>query len=952
MQTPLAQRFYNIKTQIGGNREKRGWEYTFGMPQESQHGITLPNKGIRRVLAQLEFALKLSESRNELTPHVTRAIEILEAALQADSTITNATNKAAEDALIPIGPAAKEYEILLIAHAHIDMNWMWGWQETVAATLSTFRTMLALMREYSTFTYSQSQASVYKIVEDYDPAMMDEIKQRIAEGRWECTTTAWVETDKNMPSTESLLRHIAYTRDYMRDTWGVDPAKLEIDFSPDTFGHSAFVPEINNYGNVKYYYHCRGHEDRNRILYRWMAPSGKEVLVHCEPYWYNAAIVPEMGIGALEFSQLCGGLKTGMFLYGVGNHGGGPTRRDIEAALDMQSWPVFPNVRFGTMHEYFKKAEAVRDRLPIWQDEINPMFTGCYTTQSRIKLGNRKGEAALVAAESLYAVSNLTTGYSYPQANFTRAWRNVLFTHFHDILTGSNVQESREHAMGLYADTMSVANTMRENATRAIAENIDTSMVQMDCDFALTQSEGGGVGYGISGFSGVPNPETGKGRVRVYTIFNPSLHTRRELVEVTLWDWVWDMSRLAVTDHAGVPLDFQKRDHSLQQYWDHKYIRLLVDAEVPALGYKTIVVKEAEMQSYPTFYDKYPRVEEVHGPVVLENDYLKATFHYQTGALFSLVDKKTGVEQICNGAGGSLVYVDAEKTGMSAWLIGRHLDHSPVTTLRITPDVGGELRKSLTLEQRVKSSRIKTTISLDRNATALAYSIEVNWEEYAGQGENIPMLIYNLPLASSPVAYQADTPAGYMRRTSKHQDVCGQTYGAAVFEDGRSLSIVCDCKYGYRGVDDALSVTLINSSDNPDPYPERGVHKINLWVAVGNSNPVQMKKTAENLCQPFSYVSTGSHGGKLPATGALLEMQAESSICSSAGLGADGSLIVRVYETCGKGDTVTLTLPFAPSSAAMVDLCGNRVGEAKVAGNTVSFAVGANCIAGVSVSCV
>lgn len=104
------------------------------------------------------------------------------------------------------------------------------------------------MREYPHFTFSQSQASVYRIVEEYDPEMMREIQERIREGRWEVTATAWVETDKNQPSTESLLRHIRETRDYMRDVWGVPAEALEIDFSPDTFGHSANVPEIDSYG--------------------------------------------------------------------------------------------------------------------------------------------------------------------------------------------------------------------------------------------------------------------------------------------------------------------------------------------------------------------------------------------------------------------------------------------------------------------------------------------------------------------------------------------------------------------------------------------------------------------------------------------------------------------------------------------------------------------------------
>jgi alpha-mannosidase len=271
---------------------------------------------------------------------------------------------------------------------------MWSWQETVALTLDTFRTMLDLMDEYPDFHYSQSQASVYKIVGEYDPPMMGRIKERIKEGRWEVTAAAWVETDKNMPNTESLVRHIQYTKKYLNEVWGVDKDSLELDFSPDTFGHSRNLPEIARHGGLKYYYHCRGNSDNFDLthpvsLYRWRGPNGAELLCYREPYWYNSGISPRIGLGLIGLTKTYGGLKTGLIVYGVGNHGGGPTRRDIETAIDMASWPIFPHIEFGTFRRFFKEAEKYRDAFPILDRELNFMLTGCYTTQSRIKVAKR-----------------------------------------------------------------------------------------------------------------------------------------------------------------------------------------------------------------------------------------------------------------------------------------------------------------------------------------------------------------------------------------------------------------------------------------------------------------------------------------------------------------------------------------------------------------------------------
>ena len=125
---------------------------------------------------------------------------------------------------------AKALTVLLIAHAHIDMNWMWGFNETVSLTVSTFETMLKLMEEYPQFKFSQSQASVYRIVEEYAPYLLPEIRQRIKEGRWEVTASTWVENDKNMSSAESMSRHLLYTRNYLSELLDIDKESLNIDF--------------------------------------------------------------------------------------------------------------------------------------------------------------------------------------------------------------------------------------------------------------------------------------------------------------------------------------------------------------------------------------------------------------------------------------------------------------------------------------------------------------------------------------------------------------------------------------------------------------------------------------------------------------------------------------------------------------------------------------------------
>ena len=928
----FAARYEAMKRKVGGNREKLDFEWTFGPTREELNKITPPGRPIIRTLSQLDFAIQLTkENGGKFDAEVDACLTILENAIEEDGVLTNSVCKKAEEALLPLADAAKEYEVIFASHAHIDMNWMWGWQETVAITIATFRTILDLMREYPEFTFSQSQASVYKIIEDYAPEMMDEMKQRIREGRWEVTATAWVETDKNMPDTESLIRHIEYTRNYLEDTWGISREDLELDFSPDTFGHSRFVPEIDTFGQVKNYYHCRGLQD-DLTLYRYKCPSGAELLMYKEPYWYNSGVTPDCGTGVFGLSKRCAGLKTALIVYGVGDHGGGPSRRDVERVIEMQSWPVFPAMKFGTIREYFKKAEAVRENLPVVDHELNAIFAGCYTTQSRIKRGNRKSEQTLLDAEKLAAARAMVEGVAAPTKRLENAWRNTLFTHFHDILTGSCVQESREHAMGLYADVLGHAQHVESSSARAISENVDTSMFLTDPDIQFTQSYGAGVGFGIGNHSGVPNPERGAGKTRIYTVFNTATTKKHECVELTVWDYTGDLRRLEAVDSNMNPLPMQLVDATLQHYWDHKYVRVLVKVEVEANGYATIALREKPVEDYPTFYLSAERTHSPQGDIVLENEYLKANVDGRTGQITSIIDKKTGREQLSAPAG--LCVVDSEKETSDAWRIGRYLGVTPVTrALSITP-ITGPVRNSVTMKHEMLGSSVETTISLGSGDKALHYTFSVDWHETAIKSKTHPVLIYDLPLMEAADEVIMDVPAGYAKRTARAMDLPALTYAAPV-SGARVPVIVTDCKYGFRLDRNELIATLINTAGGPDPYPERGIHAIELYVGVCECCPKALRELSTALIRPMFGMPVASHPGKLPADGALLGFESATAVLSSFADAGD-HYFARINEICGKDTKAVITLPYAPAKACVTDLEGNKIGNAEIIVNKIT----------------
>ena len=922
---------------------------------------TAGNYWASRIVNQIGYALRLSEADgNRYDEKIAQAADFVFADFEKNGAITASAAKEAEKMLAFMSTAAKATKIICVSHAHIDMNWQWGYQETVAATIDTFRTILDLMNEYPEFIYSQSQASVYKIVEEHDPDMLHEIKKRVQEGRWEITASTWVETDKNMPNGESLARHILYTKQYLSKLFDIKADSMQLDFEPDTFGHNLNVPEILNKGGVKYYYHCRGYD--GEYLYKWQSPSGGAVLVYREPEWYNAEIDPDMFYCLPQYCEGCG-VDIMLKVYGVGNHGGGPTRRDIEIISDMMTWPVMPEMKFGTYHEYFGLLEKYADNLPVVNQELNFIFTGCYTSQSRIKMANRISEDRLYAAEAIGTAASVLSGSSYAKS-FSQAWENVLFNHFHDILPGSGVIDTREHAMGLFQEALAKINTNTTNALRLISENIDTSSIDIEIDKASV-SEGGGVGFATEQGSGYKFPQTerGNGKVRIFHIFNPTEFDREGPAEITVWDWNYNRELISVTDAGGNSVEWKLMGEPEENggYWGHTFFKLAISARVPAFGYATYVLTEEAINDVPKM--KYgrphdPRVEYFSDDIIMENDKVKAVFDKETMQLISFIHKGSG-EEVISKENPSAIFryiTEYSPNGMSAWLIG---DYMKVENLNSEYNVcvkGKSLdgiRKWVSYEIKFKSSKLNVKASLDDNSSMLKFSVNVDWHEVGGLNEGVPQLSFYAPLSIKTEKYRYDIPFGTIDRVGKNHDMPANSYAAALPEQGRAVMVVTDTKYGFRTVDNSISVSLIRSSYDPDPYPEYGVHTINIGLAVtDDSCNKTFGEIRSELIHYLPFISGKKHAGRLPLDMQLFKLSGDVLISGikTAEDSKDGkTVIIRLYDANGKGGKAGLIFSKGIKEAHIVDINEKKLKKLSVSQNTVEIEIPACQVITVSV---
>ena len=104
----LAEKYISLKTKVGGNREKTGFEYSFGMPEEEQRRITPPGPFNRRILAELEYALHVSEANgNAHSRELGEALDSLLDAQAAEGVLTDRACLKAEEILSPMAQLAK-----------------------------------------------------------------------------------------------------------------------------------------------------------------------------------------------------------------------------------------------------------------------------------------------------------------------------------------------------------------------------------------------------------------------------------------------------------------------------------------------------------------------------------------------------------------------------------------------------------------------------------------------------------------------------------------------------------------------------------------------------------------------------------------------------------------------------------------------------------------------------
>ncbi|MDD5675583.1 MAG: hypothetical protein PHC61_15540, partial [Chitinivibrionales bacterium] len=350
----------------------------------------------------------------------------------------------------------------MVPHAHIDMLWLWDWRETLSVFKNTFGGMLHAMGKNSQFTYTQNSAVAYCAVEKHFPALFKKIQKFAGKGQWEISGGAWVEAFEAIASGESIVRNYFYGKKYFKDKFNLDVTTA---FNAEGTAFAPCLPQILKQSGIDRFVVGRQTEfsEKWRPLCAWKGNDGTAVTVAClRHYWhpffidtcnpYTPQTINEVRAYSSEL-RFKHGLKDVLYVFGQGDHGGNPDKRDVKNILEMIKTRAQPRVRFSTFRRFFDAALKHTPAVPVIDDlggrnsPARSISLGC--SWARHKRSNAMAESKMISAEFLAALCFLR-GLPHRQEVLDALWKEILFNQFHDVAWGSCIEEVRRHTERSY----------------------------------------------------------------------------------------------------------------------------------------------------------------------------------------------------------------------------------------------------------------------------------------------------------------------------------------------------------------------------------------------------------------------------------------------------------------------------------------------------------------------
>ncbi|MGB8197067.1 MAG: glycoside hydrolase family 38 C-terminal domain-containing protein [Acidimicrobiales bacterium] len=795
-------------------------------------------------------------------------------------------------------PETPHLPMHLIGNAHMDPVWIWDWREGFGEVWATFRSALDRLEESPALTFTASSAAYYSWIEAHDPAMFDEIRRAVDDGRWSVVGGMWIEPDCNMPSGESLARQLLLGQRYFQRVFG-RPAR--VGYNVDSFGHAAGLANLLFQGGLHSYVFMRPEESERQLsshAFLWDDPGGHAVVAYRIPMNYETESL-EFLLEKVETLTALGDEERTpqMCFFGIGNHGGGPTKRMVAALDELRATRT--HLHYSDPEEYFSALRAAEPALPTVSGELQHHAVGCYSVSAWVKAANRRGEIALQDAETFDAIAAVMLRRSAASSVLGQAWEQLALCQFHDILAGTSSTQAYRSVRSRYGYVETIADEVTTNATYQLSHHIDTRV-----EVIRAQER-------ESFWAAQP------GAAAPFVVFNPLA-------------WPVHLT-IRAPRHAARVLDSAGRELPSQQvasgeataYRTHTLFSLGLDP----LGYEVVWLQGGSGRIND---------EDFTATSELRNEHYRVSVDPSTGALTSLFDVAESRELV--GAGG--IRLTLQRDASDTWshgVVRYDDDELPLAFEGSELIEDGPLRSTLRLRYRHGDSRVLEDIVLESSPARIKVHLRATWS--LARCVLKLVLPWNLAgqvttSAGAAYSFQDRAPNGAEEPFQAWLDV----YDAA---NDVGIGLATPHLYGYDASGPTVRLTVLRNAIAADhgrtwthrigedfELTDSGDHDVTVALIPhrGDWRAAQMPKVAEELARPVTVIAETYHDGTLPGRGAFLEIDPPD--CA----------VVRSIKRAESGDGVVLRLVEPVGNTVSVRLSGTLLQRA-VAVNLAPYEV-------------
>jgi alpha-mannosidase len=758
----------------------------------------------------------------------------------------------------------------MVANAHIDPVWIWDWHEGMHEVLQTFRAALERLAEHPDLVFTASSAAYYEWVQRTDPELFARVAAAVAEGRWIVAGGQWVEPDCNLPSGESMCRQLLYGQRYLAAQLG-RPAR--VGWNVDTFGHAANLPQLLRRAGLEAYVMMRPGESEMELpapLFEWRAADGTGLPTYRIPFDYSTRDGPEEETIRTRAARLLEEEGPRMLFFGVGDHGGGPTRRALRT-IDALAGEHPGDLGYSDPHAYFAAVAAAATAPPVVEGELQHHAVGCYSAHPPTKRANARAESLLRTAETMAEICRRATGRDLGvQAAIEDAWRGVLFAQFHDAIGGTCTEAAYPALDDMQAHACAVADRITTLAAHAVVQQVDT------------WTDGAETAEGMeSAIEGLPVP---------MVVFNPLSHPVRTLVSIP-------------HPIAGAHADDGAGEARVQQVSSgevtYSPTRAAVEVEVPPLGWRCYWLRAlAPAPADPA----REAADATAGEGELRTTGVRC--RVEDGAVSELLD---GAGTGWLGAGGIVPVVLADPSDTWSHGVVRYEGEELPLHLESAGVVErGPARATQRLRFTWGRSSVVEEVSVHAGQPFLEIRLDVDWHDA------LHLLKLVVPLARPAERHTAGALYGQVERASSGgEEVMSHWVGAG------GLAITADHTYAYDCDGRRVRLTVLRSprfadhgmgwADDSSPVTGQGRHRCSFRIHPGAGAAAAAR--AQDHCVELPLVLDSWHRGPLGPSrqGAAADPGVALGVVKRAedGRGA----VVRAWETAGRGCEAHLDLP-------------------------------------------